>query len=164
MTMPPGIFCISCDYDLRSLPAGVCPECGRDFNPDVPATYATSVEDPQPWWPSKIFVICSLAPALSFIAGGLLFRLASISRHSNNLIGDILGLMLAGIGVFAFMFGTIVAVVVVFAIPVLIAMWCAQLVAAKTDHRALVHAIASTVLFTSSMMLVSLLRAVLFGA
>lgn len=164
MAPAPGIYCLSCDYDLRSLPAGVCPECGRDFNPDLPATYATSVEHAQPWWPSNIFVICSLSPALSFIVGGLLFRLASISQDSNNLISDILGLMLAGIGVFAFMFGAIVAVVVVFAIPVLIAIWCGHLLAAKTDHRPLVHAIAAAVLFTSSMMLMSLFRAVLFGA
>lgn len=38
MTVPaepmPSRYCLGCDYDLRSLPAGACPECGRPFDPE----------------------------------------------------------------------------------------------------------------------------------
>ena len=33
------IYCRKCDYCLRSLPAGKCPECGHPFNPDDPRTW-----------------------------------------------------------------------------------------------------------------------------
>lgn len=29
---PSGCYCLGCDYDLRTLPAGACPECGRAFD------------------------------------------------------------------------------------------------------------------------------------
>lgn len=31
--------CIGCGYPLRGLPANVCPECGRPFDPRIPSTY-----------------------------------------------------------------------------------------------------------------------------
>lgn len=33
-------FCLNCFYDLRGLPTGRCPECGRAFDPDDPRTYS----------------------------------------------------------------------------------------------------------------------------
>src|SRR5690348_10536826 len=33
--------CLDCGYVLLGLPAGRCPECGRPFDPDNPATYST---------------------------------------------------------------------------------------------------------------------------
>jgi hypothetical protein len=33
------MLCRRCTYDLRGLPAGACPECGRHFDPADPATY-----------------------------------------------------------------------------------------------------------------------------
>lgn len=33
--------CLSCGYVLFGLPTGRCPECGRFFDPDDPATYST---------------------------------------------------------------------------------------------------------------------------
>jgi hypothetical protein len=35
------IRCLTCGYDLRGLPEPRCPECGRGFDPDDPATFAT---------------------------------------------------------------------------------------------------------------------------
>lgn len=35
----PSIACRGCTYDLQGLPAGVCPECGRAFDPADPATF-----------------------------------------------------------------------------------------------------------------------------
>ena len=31
--------CLGCDYNLRGLPSGTCPECGRPFTWDDPTTY-----------------------------------------------------------------------------------------------------------------------------
>lgn len=33
--------CLTCGYVLLGLPEGRCPECGRDFDPNNPATYST---------------------------------------------------------------------------------------------------------------------------
>lgn len=33
------MYCRSCHYDLRSLPAGRCPECATAFDPADPATF-----------------------------------------------------------------------------------------------------------------------------
>src|SRR5437870_4326577 len=33
--------CLHCGYVLWGLPAGRCPECGADFDPDDPATYSS---------------------------------------------------------------------------------------------------------------------------
>jgi rRNA maturation protein Nop10 len=35
------IRCLDCGYVLWGLPAGRCPECGRDFDPENPNTYST---------------------------------------------------------------------------------------------------------------------------
>jgi hypothetical protein len=35
----PSIACRGCTYDLLGLPAGVCPECGRAFDPADPSTF-----------------------------------------------------------------------------------------------------------------------------
>ncbi|WP_432800054.1 hypothetical protein [Poriferisphaera sp. WC338] len=32
------VYCLKCAHDLKGLPAGACPECGREFNPEVPST------------------------------------------------------------------------------------------------------------------------------
>jgi len=37
--------CLDCDYPLRGLPSGSCPECGRDFNWNRPSSYRRA-EDP----------------------------------------------------------------------------------------------------------------------
>lgn len=34
------IYCRDCDYDLASLEAGACPECGRAFDPATPRSFA----------------------------------------------------------------------------------------------------------------------------
>jgi hypothetical protein len=39
MSVPAAAFCKSCDYPLAGVPAAVCPECGRAFDPADPSTY-----------------------------------------------------------------------------------------------------------------------------
>lgn len=34
VSMADAIYCIGCDYELRGLGAGSCPECGRAFDPE----------------------------------------------------------------------------------------------------------------------------------
>ena len=36
--------CLDCRYLLKGLPEHRCPECGRSFDPDDPATFSTSSE------------------------------------------------------------------------------------------------------------------------
>jgi hypothetical protein len=40
--------CLTCYYVLDNLPEPRCPECGREFHPDVPSTYTT--KPPFLWW------------------------------------------------------------------------------------------------------------------
>ena len=37
--------CRGCDYALDGLPAGVCPECGRAFDPGDPSTFLAVMPD-----------------------------------------------------------------------------------------------------------------------
>jgi hypothetical protein len=39
VSLPLGSRCFHCEYDLRSLPQNVCPECGNAFDPQNPFTY-----------------------------------------------------------------------------------------------------------------------------
>ena len=36
------MYCLKCYYDLRGLPANRCPECGRGFSPDNPASFSST--------------------------------------------------------------------------------------------------------------------------
>lgn len=40
------MYCIQCQYDLRSLADSRCPECGRTFDAADPATYWPSPDGP----------------------------------------------------------------------------------------------------------------------
>ena len=40
-------YCLSCRHSLRGIHSERCPECGRPFDPDDPATFATSLRRPQ---------------------------------------------------------------------------------------------------------------------
>jgi len=42
MMTPSHRYCRDCGYDLYGLEASHCPECGRGFDPDEPATFAAS--------------------------------------------------------------------------------------------------------------------------
>jgi len=57
-------YCKQCSYDLRALPAGICPECGRAFDPDDRHTFKRS--DKGPDYPIIIPTIfaCVIGPLL----------------------------------------------------------------------------------------------------
>ncbi len=40
-------FCLFCGYALRGLPSGICPECGRAFDPANPKTFDSSSRQSQ---------------------------------------------------------------------------------------------------------------------
>lgn len=42
MSVPEMRFCLKCDYNLAGVPEPRCPECGRPFDPDKPATFRRS--------------------------------------------------------------------------------------------------------------------------
>ncbi len=45
----PDPHCLGCDYNLRGLADPVCPECGRTFDPDNPATFRRGEKRPIAW-------------------------------------------------------------------------------------------------------------------
>lgn len=64
--------CLDCEYDLRGLPKGVCPECGRAFDPLDVATFA----NPRRGWPfedpralSTLLVTTCVPPLLHILVG-----------------------------------------------------------------------------------------------
>src|SRR5436190_23642408 len=48
--LPDSARCLQCDYLLRGLTEPRCPECGREFDPADPKTYATG---PRIGWLSR---------------------------------------------------------------------------------------------------------------
>src|SRR5947209_768581 len=58
--------CIDCGYVLIGLPAGKCPECGREFDPDRPVTFTT--KPPFVWWNYWLpgFLLAAIGGALIY--------------------------------------------------------------------------------------------------
>ena len=58
-------YCLGCDYGLKGLPENRCPECGREFDPENPATFEhtstganiTRFLSKPPGWPINIAAI-----------------------------------------------------------------------------------------------------------
>ncbi len=57
------MYCLGCQYDLRGLPERRCPECGRAFDPQDPATYLKVPTQPRPYF---LLVLIWLVPILLF--------------------------------------------------------------------------------------------------
>jgi hypothetical protein len=62
MPSPEMMRCLDCGYDLHGLSENRCPECGRGFDPDDPATYARRVVSPD-----KCFQFSLLGTALTLL-------------------------------------------------------------------------------------------------
>jgi hypothetical protein len=71
MAMPDDAKCLACGYLLRGLMGHSCPECGRAFNPDDPASYLVPARRPssEPW--SPLLWTGIVAGELGLIAWGL---------------------------------------------------------------------------------------------
>ena len=58
LVAPPGATCLGCGYSLVALPRGKCPECGRDFDPEIGRTLGprrhalleAAANFALPWW------------------------------------------------------------------------------------------------------------------
>jgi hypothetical protein len=50
------LYCIRCDYDIRGLGAGDCPECGYSFNPAISGTVSRFTRRERFWrrWESSV--------------------------------------------------------------------------------------------------------------
>ena len=74
--------CLDCEYDLRGLPAGSCPECGRAFDPLDPSSFrpGNSRSPRLPMHLALLIVIASsLVPVLHVVSGHLALVAARLS-------------------------------------------------------------------------------------
>ncbi len=70
--------CARCHYDLRDLPAGLCPECGRVFDPADEATYLARVGWLQTRWPVVLSLTATILPLLCWLMMQLTWLLATL--------------------------------------------------------------------------------------
>jgi hypothetical protein len=66
--------CLGCGYILDGLPEDRCPECGREFHPDLPATYFVKVQSGRP------LLVCAAVGLGLVIAGPVLYIAAIAAR------------------------------------------------------------------------------------
>ncbi|MGE3182214.1 MAG: hypothetical protein AB7N71_11335, partial [Phycisphaerae bacterium] len=66
---PRPMHCLKCEYDLRGVADCRCPECGRAFDPDDDATFATpeDVLSPRQRWLFRILRVIALAPLIPHV-------------------------------------------------------------------------------------------------
>jgi hypothetical protein len=72
------VLCRDCLYDLETLPAGACPECGRAFDPDDPSTYAISERRGVPDWLVKATAVMLAWPGILTLCVFALYAIARI--------------------------------------------------------------------------------------
>ena len=63
--------CAGCGYDLRDLPAGACPECGRSFDPKRRSTFATDTFQLPPWL-RVLQLLCCGYPVIGAVVAAML--------------------------------------------------------------------------------------------
>ncbi len=161
MASPPGIFCNSCDYDLKALPTGRCPECGRDFDPLQPATFATSPSRGATWWPHRALIWCSVLPAMCY--GTAIMAMWLQEQSPRTAIGEALQLLAMLTSCMVAIVGTGAAVIGLLAVLALAIQWAISLVQSKPDWHPLVHAALCSAFFASSMAFAALLASLLLN-
>jgi hypothetical protein len=74
--------CLQCEYDLRGLPAGSCPECGSAFDPRDPSSF-WSANSPGARLaksiPPLVVITSAMVPVLHVLAGHLALVVARLS-------------------------------------------------------------------------------------
>lgn len=72
-------LCIRCGYDLRDLPAGLCPECGQRFDPTDARTYLTSSEARASKWLLRLSLTAVLLPIACWLSLHLTWLVATVA-------------------------------------------------------------------------------------
>ena len=98
-------YCLGCNYGLKGLPENRCPECGREFDPENPATFshANSMGDVARFfskpigWPTNAAAIAILALGLvaSLYPGGV-FSIIAASFVAWLVIGTVFFIRVLG--------------------------------------------------------------------
>ncbi|MBL9031303.1 MAG: hypothetical protein JNM80_06305 [Phycisphaerae bacterium] len=73
------MFCFGCRYDLRSIAASRCPECGRAFDPADARTYSRAVRAEAPRWVLALGLVAAAWPlvtAATFLVTTLAARIS----------------------------------------------------------------------------------------
>ncbi len=164
MPPPPGIFCLTCDYDLKALPTGRCPECGNWFDPSDSATFATLPRHHRGrWLPGKALLSCSVAPGFSLIVLFVLLRLSDgwlIGRGSLSKAVGIFTSWMSGIMVIA---SIAISIGVSVAVVALSLRWAVGLWDGKPNHRLLANAAIVATLLAASWILAAFVGSRLLG-
>ena len=71
--MGASMLCGRCDYDLRGLEAGLCPECGRRFDPRDERSFAKITRAKRVIFPVLSIMVGSVLAILLFSVLGLIF-------------------------------------------------------------------------------------------
>ena len=71
--------CLDCGYILDGLPDPRCPECGRGFDPDKPATYVVKPKCGAPYLIAAVSAVCGLVAACCLAAFVLRSLLSSLT-------------------------------------------------------------------------------------
>lgn len=143
MASTPGIFCNSCDYDLKALPAGRCPECGQEFDPTDSATFATMPGyERDRWMPGKELVWCSVLPGMGVATCAMLKWLSSkLPGHSD--VSSIIDGVFIAISMIALVVGVTAFALLLLVIPSLLTAWFGGLLVNNSNHRQLARALVS---------------------
>lgn len=72
-------LCTRCHYDLRDLPAGPCPECGRDFDPADERTYITGPDARAARWLNRACLTVTMLPLFCWLMMQVTWLLAMLS-------------------------------------------------------------------------------------
>lgn len=164
MASPPGIFCNSCDYDLKALPGGRCPECGKWFDPTDGVTFATLPRHRRGrWLPGKTLLLCSVLPGFSLIVLFVLLRLSDGWLIGSGVLSDAIDVFTAWMSGILVIAAIGIAIGVVGAVGTLLVRWAVGLWDGRPNHRLLANAAIVAVLFAASVALAAFVGSLLLG-
>ncbi len=82
-------FCLFCGYALRGLPSGICPECGRAFDPRNPKTFDHAARKTLRRRRVRLAVLLCAAGLVLYAVGPHGLREAVVTFHCRQCGGDL---------------------------------------------------------------------------
>lgn len=77
------MYCIGCQYELRGLEAGPCPECGLVFDPSDPSSYSLVAgympNEDRVRWIERLLIASGAVPVIANVFGYVSLLIARVS-------------------------------------------------------------------------------------